>query len=707
MAKKFYFLLLVSVPDYLFFSLLDLLVINVVHMADSKKLTTKTDDLKPVLEARAFPVLSLSNPIRRSFTTSKKHISTRLLSGPPAMTPFQRALVLLGLQDLSDLENKFLAKDAFLTPWSDFRDSFLLLQPAGMPTTSLPGRLTRQGILWWYNQYDEGQYRYDPDSDTDYESVYSDAIDRSGMVDKQTWEVHEYECHLYVYLLQTFKVGEAKNPYRFEYFESRNVCTAWEDVFLPIVDAVREQYDIRGRRHYGQLAAFIENLRPSGLAFPEKTAGAGKPAKKTVKKDPGNRLRSGNKEWDDHEKQLRREFPQTGPATERPTLDLACWLRQMKVRAERRKAMKELEGNSVEQTPAKGSSKKAPDQPAGHMRTTSNESIGPIQPMPPLYGGLKRTALNESFTSAKGAKTRIPSLAKKGPSDEIPTQYAADPSKPFPLDERPPIPPRNPARLDTNKTRLRENINCPFVSDRDLSNASLSPTASFVPVPRIVSKESIRAVLEDMSMEPTGNSFEEVNTAVQGASNSDNSLGKFGQGLYKPTGYPVSRAVSSSSTSHLAHSGDLRLNSGPGEGLTNSMTPPPKNRSGIFRHPSCAKRPDPAPEQLRGTQTAAPLAHNVSATTVRGHVRNGSADSDRFAPANSLTGLQRDLLPSQPLIAFNSHHFHRRIPGPIRSRIAMAEVGGLSAPSMGASRRREDVIEYEMEQQGDSRKTFI
>lgn len=67
------------------------------------------------------------------------------------------------------------------------------------------------------------------------------------------------------------------NPLGFRYFEAQNPCSAWEAVFRPIVTAVRDSYDTRGRKHYGRLATFIEERYPSRLAFPEGSYGLSSP----------------------------------------------------------------------------------------------------------------------------------------------------------------------------------------------------------------------------------------------------------------------------------------------------------------------------------------------------------------------------------------------------------------------------------------------
>lgn len=180
----------------------------------------------------------------------------------------RQALNKLRLADLKDLEISVLRTDAFLRPWTSFRDNFLLLQTKGMPLSALPGQVTRRDILYYYTFFYEGELRYDPQTDEDSKFYNADPRVHS-VVDKRTWGVAEYERILYVSLLQAFKVGKKNNPYGFEYFECRNVCTAWEDVFVPIVETVRNDYNSKGRYHYGRLANAIEHASPSRVAFPE------------------------------------------------------------------------------------------------------------------------------------------------------------------------------------------------------------------------------------------------------------------------------------------------------------------------------------------------------------------------------------------------------------------------------------------------------
>jgi hypothetical protein len=81
-------------------------------------------------------------------------------TSPPEL---RRALSLLHLTSLSDLEEHFLSTPAFLSPWAHFRDTFLLVHPSHHTE---PSHITRLDILWFYTQFDEGILRHDPRSST-------------------------------------------------------------------------------------------------------------------------------------------------------------------------------------------------------------------------------------------------------------------------------------------------------------------------------------------------------------------------------------------------------------------------------------------------------------------------------------------------------------------------------------------------------------
>src|SRR5690349_20579537 len=86
----------------------------------------------------------------------------------------RQALRLLNLNKFEDLEERFLSTDAFLRPWSVFRDSLLLHAKDAIPRPTqismaggleVPGGITRIELLWFYTHYDEGNLRYDPRAD--------------------------------------------------------------------------------------------------------------------------------------------------------------------------------------------------------------------------------------------------------------------------------------------------------------------------------------------------------------------------------------------------------------------------------------------------------------------------------------------------------------------------------------------------------------
>ncbi|OAG10165.1 uncharacterized protein CC84DRAFT_1256054 [Paraphaeosphaeria sporulosa] len=180
----------------------------------------------------------------------------------------KKALDVLNLKDLDALEHHFLGMIPFLKPWSQYRDSFLLIQPGSAPRSSETNKVRGMDILWFYTNFSDGELRYDPRAD-DASSLFTTDETQYGNFDTTHWSVEEHEKMLYAWLLQEFRVGKARNPFGFAYFELQNVCTAWRTVFVPIVKAVRDSYDPKGRRHYGRLANFIELRSPSRVAFPE------------------------------------------------------------------------------------------------------------------------------------------------------------------------------------------------------------------------------------------------------------------------------------------------------------------------------------------------------------------------------------------------------------------------------------------------------
>jgi hypothetical protein len=274
---------------------------------------------------------------------------------PPDLKP---ALNLLRLDGYDELEARFLSTDAFLRPWSVFRDSIFLKAPYAMPrptkvipfgTESSDG-VSRGEILTFYTNYDEGTLRYDPRADKSSRDYTADTS-VYGIIDKINWRVEEYEKHLFAWLLQEFKVGKKHNPWHFEYFQLRSVAKAWEEVLVPIVNAVRASYRPGGRRNYGRLALFIEARCPSELAFPGSNVsvpagGASSATPYRVVSVPKQLVNEGEasgtlsrKHYDATEKELRDVYPQYGGLVERPKFkhNMDEWLNEQRARAARRK----------------------------------------------------------------------------------------------------------------------------------------------------------------------------------------------------------------------------------------------------------------------------------------------------------------------------------------------------------------------------------
>ncbi|KAJ8118588.1 hypothetical protein OPT61_g460 [Boeremia exigua] len=249
----------------------------------------------------------------------------------------RHALTLLNFKSLTDLEERLLATTAFLAPWSVFRDSSLLVDNSSASETS---DITRLDILWFYTQFDEGLRRHDP---------RAERPDTSFEIDKSEWTSADHEKHLSAWLLQTFCVGKAYSPFGLEYFELRNICTAWEEVFVPIIKAVRTSYSVRGRRHYGRLALFIEERCPSRLAFPESNVDmpggvidSPTPFRVVSRPTPVRGVNQAvltRKNYDEAERELRDVYPQYGGLVERPRFKQKMdeWLEVQRTRAAHRK----------------------------------------------------------------------------------------------------------------------------------------------------------------------------------------------------------------------------------------------------------------------------------------------------------------------------------------------------------------------------------
>jgi hypothetical protein len=146
-------------------------------------------------------------------------------------------------------------------------------------------------------------------------------------------------------------VGKAYNPFGFQYFELRNICAAWEEVFVPIIKAVRASYSVKGRRHYGRLALFIEEKCPSRLAFPEGNVAmpdgvVRSPTPFRMVSRPSHvrgasRVVLTKKNYDEAERELRSVYPQYGGLVERPRFRqrMEEWLEVQRVRAAHRKTV--------------------------------------------------------------------------------------------------------------------------------------------------------------------------------------------------------------------------------------------------------------------------------------------------------------------------------------------------------------------------------
>ncbi|RAR09353.1 hypothetical protein DDE82_001865 [Stemphylium lycopersici] len=280
----------------------------------------------------------------------------------------EEALSLLQLSGLDGLEERFLRTEAFLKPWSVFRDLILLLQPDAMPrataiaTGDSDKGISRVDLLWSYTQFDEDTRRYDPRMKK-YSVEYTPDSSVYGFINKRDWHTEDYEKHLFVWLLQAFKVGKARNPWGFDFFELRSICTAWQEVFVPIVNAVRASYSGKGRRHYGRLALFVEERCPSGLAFPKDNiniseGGLMSPTPYRIVSVPKSIDANGatfhkrteragvltRKHYDEAEKELRNVYPQYGGLVERPKFKhkMEEWLEEQRARANLRKVAEQI-----------------------------------------------------------------------------------------------------------------------------------------------------------------------------------------------------------------------------------------------------------------------------------------------------------------------------------------------------------------------------
>jgi hypothetical protein len=325
-----------------------------LNLPHSCAITNK--DRKMSLHRRPLSVDTLT----RLRSPSKNNMSNilELFARDRVPPDLKQALSLLHLDGYQEFEERFLSTDAFLKPWSVFRDSIFLKAPDAMPhptkvipigTESSDG-VSRLDILWFYTQFDEGTLRYDSRADR-FSVDYTTDTSVYGVIDKSKWRLEEYEKHLYAWLLQEFKVGKSYSPWRFEFFELKNVCKVWEEVLVPIVNAVRASYNPLGRRHYGRLALFIEARRPSQLAFPGSNVNVPEggllsptpyrvvsvPRKMANEEEAYGTL--SRRHYDAAEKELRDVYPQYGGLVERPKFrhKMEEWLDEQRVRAARRK----------------------------------------------------------------------------------------------------------------------------------------------------------------------------------------------------------------------------------------------------------------------------------------------------------------------------------------------------------------------------------
>lgn len=294
----------------------------------------------------------------------------------------RHAISLLNLTSLSELEQRVLATTAFLVPWAVYRDSCLLINSHNSDTSDI----TRLNILWFYTQFDEGLRRHDP---------RAEAPGTSFEIEKSSWGRSEHEKFLYVWLLQTFCVGKSYSPFGLRYFQLRNVCTAWDEVFVPIVQAVCASYNSKGRRHYGRLAIFIEERCPSRLAFPEGNVDMPsgvidsptpfRMVSRTAHTRGASRTVLTTENYDEAEKELREVYPQYGGLVERPRFkhNMEEWLELQRTRATHRNMIAKKE--NVQYVPVyKPHVVQQADEglhSSSHKRTSSDgaHSISPIR----------------------------------------------------------------------------------------------------------------------------------------------------------------------------------------------------------------------------------------------------------------------------------------------------------------------------------------
>lgn len=394
---------------------------------------------------------------KRSFSSSRRSSASELLSrltgSPSKSTVFvneevppalEEALELLNLRDLSGLEDNFLNTEAFLRPWSFFRDTFLLVQPKGMPRASAPGQISRMDIIWWYTFYDEGKMRFDRRSDPSTRFFDRDTS-KWGVIDRTLWGVEEYEKYLYTWLLQAFKVGKKVNRLGFDYFQQRSIITAWERVFLPVLDAVRKDYNHTSKFRYGRLAKFIEDVCPSHFSMPDSHTfqdalrsqtpahAIGMTPRASIRVDPSDAgpvtgvLWNHKKVYDDEEKELKRSYPLYGHLGELPKLKTVVkdWLKQQKESLQRKRALRHLEGGDVTPTRTPRSSLHGVTMKYDYGEESPYEKMKLV---PSEYSDYSRTA-----SPKRASPTRRPTVPKRESSDGVYTAIRS--SNPFTFTE--------------------------------------------------------------------------------------------------------------------------------------------------------------------------------------------------------------------------------------------------------------------------------
>jgi hypothetical protein len=399
----------------------------------------------------------------------------------------KHALTLLHLSSLDALEERFLATDGFLKPWAVFRDSIFLLQPHAMPRatsiakSSIDKGISRTDLLWFYTQFDEGVRRYDPRANK-YSVEYTTDSSVYGVIDKREWGVEAYEKHLFGWLLQALKVGKAHNPWGFDFFELRSICSAWEEVLVPIVDIVRASYNVKGRRHYGRLALFIEDRCPSGLAFPKDNVNVPEgslmsPTPYRIVSMPKKAIGENGatfhkhtetvgvltrKHYDETEKELRDVYPQYGGLVERPKFKVKMdeWLAEQRARAERRKVAERAgEIESFQPQVVKCDGSRSP------VKQGSPIKINKRQGKDGCESPIKRSVDNIRRSLSRSISRKVPKEEPKSPLHGVTRQLYIPDNAPVP---HPPL------------------FQNPSPTDRHLSFASIesSDTTIITPWPR-------------------------------------------------------------------------------------------------------------------------------------------------------------------------------------------------------------------------------